>query len=195
MKKSNSTSGISALNAQFSSVLLPGWLLVVLMLPSLLWAHGPTRQKVTEKIEINASAETVWAVVQNFADATWLPMVDESVADNGNEDGSVRTLTLSSGDKLVERLKRYDGEKMSYKYRIPDATHDVKILPVNNYSSTLSVKASGGKSIVTWKGAFYRGYPNNDPPEELNDEAAVKAVTEVYQAGLAHLKKLIEESS
>ena len=170
-------------------------LLILLLLPSLLWAHGPTRQKVTESVEINASAETVWAVVQNFADATWLPMVDESVADLGNEPGSVRTLTLSSGDKLVERLKSYDGDKMTFKYRIPDATHDVKILPVNNYSSTLTVKANGDTATVTWKGAFYRGYPNNDPPEELNDEAAVKAVTAVYQAGLAHLKSLIEESS
>jgi len=29
-----------------------------------------------------------------------------------------------------------------------------------------------------------RGYPNNDPPPELNDEAALAAVTGVYQAGL-----------
>jgi len=27
---------------------------------------------------------------------------------------------------------------------------------------------------VEWKGAFYRGYTLNDPPPELNDEAAVK---------------------
>lgn len=78
---------------------------------------------------------------------------------------------------------------MSYSYKIPGATHDVGILPVTNYSSTISVKANGDKSTVTWKGAFYRGYPNNDPPADLNDEAAVEAVTNVYKAGLAHLKK------
>ncbi len=48
------------------------------------------------------------------------------------------------------------------------------------------------KSIVEWKGAFYRGYPNNDPPPELSDEAAVKAVTGVYKAGLEALKKKLE---
>lgn len=48
------------------------------------------------------------------------------------------------------------------------------------------------KSTVEWKGAFYRGYVNNDPPPELSDEAAVKAVTGVYKDGLAALKKKIE---
>ena len=42
----------------------------------------------------------------------------------------------------------------------------------------------GGGSLIEWRGAFYRGYPNNDPPPELNDEAAIAAVTGVYQAGL-----------
>ena len=55
----------------------------------------------------------------------------------------------------------------------------------------LSVK-KGDKTIVTWKGAFYRGYRNNDPPAELSDEAAVAAVTGLYQAGLAHLKKIAD---
>jgi hypothetical protein len=71
-------------------------------------------------------------------------------------------------------------------------THDITVLPVNNYSATLSVKDSGDGSIVTWRGAFYRGYPNNDPPAELNDEAAVAAVTAVYKAGLQNLKLLAE---
>ncbi|MCP4875666.1 MAG: SRPBCC family protein, partial [Gammaproteobacteria bacterium] len=39
----------------------------------------------------------------------------------------------------------------------------------------------------------YRGYPNNDPPAELNDEAAIAAVTGLYQAGLAHLKEVAEK--
>ena len=50
----------------------------------------------------------------------------------------------------------------------------------------------GAKSTVEWKGAFYRGYANNDPPPELSDEAAVKAVAGAYKAGLANLKKTLE---
>ena len=56
---------------------------------------------------------------------------------------------------------------------------------MTNYSSHLTVKQrDGGGSLIEWRGAFYRGYPNNDPPPELNDEAAVAAVSAVYQAGL-----------
>jgi hypothetical protein len=63
---------------------------------------------------------------------------------------------------------------------------------VTNYTSTISVSNDGGKAIVEWRGAFYRGFPNNDPPPDRNDEAAVKAITGVYTSGLANLKKLVE---
>ena len=64
------------------------------------------------------------------------------------------------------------------------------MLPVTNYSSHLTViPKDDGTATVEWRGAFYRGYPNNDPPEDLNDEAAIKAVTGVYQAGLDALAK------
>ncbi len=80
---------------------------------------------------------------------------------------------------------------MNYSYRIDKV--DMKVLPVTNYSSTIIVlPAEGGKSTVEWRGAFYRGYPNNDPPPELNDEAALNAVSGVYRAGLDNLKKKVE---
>lgn len=156
-------------------------------------AHGPTRQKVTESIDIDASPADVWVLIGDFAGAdAWMPMVSTSSSDDGNTPGATRTLVLDGGAEVVELLKKHDDEKMSFSYRIPDKTHDIAILPVTNYSSTLSVTASDGGSTVTWKGAFYRGYPNNDPPEELNDEAAVAAVSGVYQASLAHLKEVLE---
>ena len=70
----------------------------------------------------------------------------------------------------------------------------VKVLPVNNYTSHLTVTADGeGKSKVQWRGAFYRGFPNNDPPPELSDQAAIDAVTGVYKAGLDALKAEMEK--
>ena len=86
------------------------------------------------------------------------------------------------GPTISEILYKYKPEKMTYSYRITDV--DVQVLPVTNYSSHLTVKRrEGGGSIIEWRSAFYRGYPLNDPPEELNDEAAIKAVTAVYEQG------------
>ncbi|MCP4877307.1 MAG: SRPBCC family protein [Gammaproteobacteria bacterium] len=157
-------------------------------------AHGPTRQKVTEFIEIDAPASKVWDLIKDFDKAhQWLPMVESTTGEGGNAPGATRVLSLGGDAKVYETLKAYNAEKMTYSYKIPVKTHDVSILPVNNYSSTISVKNKGGKTVVTWKGAFYRGYPNNDPPAELNDEAAIAAVTGLYQAGLAHLKEVAEK--
>ena len=71
----------------------------------------------------------------------------------------------------------------------------MKVLPVTNYSSSITVSGEGGKSVVEWRGAFYRGFMNNDPPPELSDEAAIKAVTGVYRGGLEALKAKAEGGS
>ena len=152
-------------------------------------AHGPTRQKVVETITIAAPAATVWARIKNFdALKDWHPAVATSPADKGNAEGSERQVGLKGGGALVETLERYDDAGMRYSYRAKDGG----ALPVTNYTSTISVTGTGNTSTVEWRGAFYRGYPNNDPPPDKNDEAAVKAVTAVYQGGLANLKKIVE---
>jgi len=158
-------------------------------------AHGPTRQKVTESIEINAPPAKVWATIGDFHNLSWLPGVVKTTGEGGNEpDVAARQITLDGGATIDESLYKYDAEKLSYSYRVDKV--DVKVLPVTNYSSTLIVlPAEGGKSTVEWRGAFYRGYPNNDPPPELNDEAALKAVTAVYRKGLENLKKIVEATN
>lgn len=152
-------------------------------------AHGPTRQKVTETVTIAAPADVVWARIKNFdALKDWHPAVAESPADKGNEVGSVRTLKLKGGGQLIESLEGYNDAQKKYSYRAKDGG----ALPVTNYTSTITVSGEGNQSTVEWRGAFYRGFPNNDPPPDQNDEAAVKAVTAVYQSGLANLKALVE---
>ena len=157
-------------------------------------AHGPTRQTMTQTIEIDAPAAKVWAVIANFQDMSWHPAVAKAEGKGGNEVNATRTLTLASGEVILEEtLEKYDAAGMNYSYRI--TKDNVKALPVTNYSSRIAVSDEGGKAKVEWRGAFYRGYPNNDPPAELSDEAAIKAVTGVYTSGLAALKKKVESGS
>lgn len=159
--------------------------LTALMLPGMALAHGPTRQKVTLTTEVAADPAEVWEAIGNFQDMSWHPAVHSTEGEGGNEIDATRVLTLGEdgGPTIDEILYKYSDEKMSYSYRITEVA--VETLPVTNYSSHLTVKPrAGGGSIVEWRGAFYRGYPNNDPPPELNDEAAIAAVSGVYQAGL-----------
>ena len=159
--------------------------LAIALIPGIALAHGPTRQKVTLTTEVAADPAEVWAAIGNFQDMSWHPAVHSSTGENGNAIDATRVLTLgeAGGPTIAEVLYKYSDEKMSYSYRITEVA--VEVLPVTNYSSHLTVKPrDGGGSLIEWRGAFYRGYPNNDPPENLNDAAAIAAVTGVYQAGL-----------
>lgn len=158
---------------------------LVLMVPAVADAHGPTRQKVTLTTEVGAEPAEVWEVIGDFQDMSWHPAVFSSEGEGDNAVDATRVLTLGAegGPTISEILYKYDAAKTTYSYRITDVL--VEVLPVTNYSSHLTVKPrGGGGSVIEWRGAFYRGYPNNDPPPELSDEAAVDAVTGVYQAGL-----------
>ncbi len=169
--------------------------ITLLLVSSLVFAHGPSRQKVQIDRDINASPDKVWAIVGDFSALDkWLPPVEkcEIISGKNSEAGAIRELTVG-GTTIQEVLKSIKEKKMILKYKIIKG--DVAVLPVNNYSSTIIVKDNGnGGSVVSWKGAFYRGFPNNNPPPELNDEAAIAAVTGLYNVGLDALKNLMEKS-
>ncbi|ATN35765.1 hypothetical protein ACO34A_18335 [Rhizobium sp. ACO-34A] len=162
----------------------------LLLIPGIALAHGPTRQKLTLAVDVAAAPDAVWAVIGNFQDMSWHPAIFSTKGEGGNAIDATRVLTLEKegGPTISEVLYKYDAARMSYSYRINEV--DVAVLPVTNYSSHLTVtpNAAGG-SHIEWRGAFYRGYPNNDPPENLNDAAAIAAVTAVYKAGLDALEK------
>ena len=166
---------------------------LLLLLPGLSLAHGPSRQKVEKTVEINASPEKVWSIISEYcAISDWHPMIDKCESDGGNEVKTIRTLTLGNGELLREELLKYNPEKMMYQYMFKEP--NLKAVPVSSYGSTIMVKpGENGGAILIWKSGFYRGYMNNDPPPELNDEAAVAAVTAVYEAGMASIKELAEK--
>lgn len=170
----------------------------LMLFASITTAHGPVRGKMTATVTIAASPRTVWAVIADYGDMSWHPAIAKVEADNGNNKGSVRVLTLKDGGTITEQLKKHDDNKMSYKYKITQMSsvktiqhagkdEYIPVLPVENYQATLSVKGKNGKTVVSWVATYYRGYVNNNPPPELNEAAADKSVTAVLTTGLTHL--------
>jgi mxaD protein len=180
----------------FGSRPLIGFVLTALFIGltcSMLWAHGATPIKIEEKIEIHAKPEALWQIIGGFAQiSAWNPSVTSSVAASDDRQGQERVMTLKSGGKMTDALTEYDAGKMTYSYRRVD--DDVQIFPVSFYSATISLSPTATGTEVDWVGKFYRGDTSNEPPENLNDEVATKAMTDFFEAGLNNLKKLAEKS-
>lgn len=157
------------------------------------YAHGPTPQKAKESITINSPVTKVWAAVNQFDDiATWHPDLKKSEGDGKNQSGGLRTLTFKNDATLVEELDYYNEAEHEYSYRLK--TENTAALPTSSHSVELKVThgESADSSIVTIKSRFYRGDTGNTPPENLNDEAAVKAMTQFFKNGLNSLKTKLE---
>jgi len=141
----------------------------------------------TKTVEIAAPPAKVWGVIEQFSDLTWVPPVKSSSATQGNTIGSVRTLDLG-GPRLMEELKAYDAKAMTYTYVITSDPANVKVLPVTDYTSTITVKPSAAGSLVTWTGAFKRADQGDTPAAGMDDKTATGAISGVYEAGLGGLK-------
>lgn len=155
-------------------------------------AHGPTPQKVEEKIEIAAPPEKVWAIVKDFGNiGDWNPALAKSVGTGGNDNGATRVITLKSGGELLEGLDYYSDKEMTYLYRL--SKEKVDVFPVSSYTAELTVKpGADGGSLVTWLGRFYRADTGNEPAPDKNDAAAIKAMKGFITTGLQGLKAKAE---
>jgi carbon monoxide dehydrogenase subunit G len=131
---------------------------------------------VTEKIEIKAAPDKVWAAIGDFCGiANWHPVVAKCEA---GEDGGVkmRTLTTKDGGVLKEALTNWDDQAMSYTYTIMESP-----LPVAKYVSTIKVSGTGDASTIEWSSTFNA----KDAP----DDKAKEVISGIYKAGLESLMK------
>ncbi|HYN53729.1 MAG TPA: SRPBCC family protein [Methylotenera sp.] len=146
--------------------------------------------RLKESVEINASADKVWAKLGNFGDMSWHPAIGKTAVTSGKADevGATRVLTLKDGGNVNEVLTSFDPASMTMKYEITES-----VLPVREYGATIKVEAAGdGKSIVTWRTMFKRKDPANPGAAGQDDAAGKAAITGVLQSGLANLKKISE---
>ena len=168
-------------------------MLAATLYPAVLQAHGPSRQKVEREVHIAAPAGKVWGMIADFCSiAAWNPEVTDCQAEPGNKPGTIRTLTLKSGEKMKEELRKYQPESMQMRFLLVEPNE--KAMPINTLGVLFGVSpADDGGCIVTWKAGFYRSFPGPTPPPELSDEAAVRAVSEFVDSGLASLKAMAEK--
>ncbi len=168
----------------------------MLLIPALVFAHGPARQKAIVEIEVDASPDQVWAVFSDFCSITnWnASMVKSCSATQGSEKGSIRTIEYDTGEKVTEKLYKNEPEnkKVLYAMEQLEKGRIIKGLPIATLSTTITVTDNDGKSKVQMKGAFYRAFPGPTPPEDQTDEACIEAVTKLFKTGLEGIKAAAE---
>lgn len=149
-------------------------------------AHGPTPQRADESVTIAAAPDQVWKLVASFGGiGDWHPLVKKATA-TGDAAGAERVLTLERGE-VTEGLDEVDPAARRMSYRL--SKENTEALPVSFYTATIEVKPAGSGSEVTWDARFYRADTTNEPPEGLNDEAAIAAMTDFIRQGLEGLKR------
>lgn len=173
--------------------------LFCLLLPVQVLACGPSPQKVVEQVTIKASPEEVWAVVGDVAGMqNWHPAIKSStvnkkldMAQGDDSDATIyRTLQLTSGGKLVERLRPMQRGVMKIGVVIEQGS-----LAVSNYSDALTVKPGleTGTALVTWTGRFNNKANLLVAPKGQDNETAIAEVTAFYTAGLSQLKQIFSK--
>ncbi|MBB4200164.1 MxaD protein [Rhodoblastus sphagnicola] len=170
----------------------PFWIMTALCVCAPALAHGPTPIKVDESIVIAADPKAVWALAGPIDSlSVWHPDVAAVKTSGGPGNGAEREIVLKAGGVIKEGVDEYDGAGMKYSYRMYDPNLDA--LPVSSYSATFSVTpAPDGGSEAHWRGRLYRGDTSNEPPENLDDDAARGAITAFFRHGLDNLKKKAE---
>ena len=190
----NESSGESYMKKILSFIALG---LSISLVPFSASAHGPSPQKVEKSITIKADPAKVWAIVKDFGGIhKWHPGVAstklEQKKDDNGDMATFRTLTFKDGGNVYEKLRSSDDAAMKLKYEIITGT-----LPLTDYNASMTVTKgeNPGESTVTWVGRFYRLYKLNPPiPAGQDDETAIKAITGIFDSGLANLKKVAEDS-
>ncbi|MDG1074771.1 MAG: SRPBCC family protein [Methylophilaceae bacterium] len=154
-------------------------------------AHGPTPQKIDNRVIIKAEPAKVWAMVKDYENVQkWLPTVKSVSVEKKGAD-IVRTIVLKNGIKLKDKIKQVDDANMKIKFEVIEGG------PFSNYNPYISVDkgSNAGESEVRFFHRFYRQYPNNPPIPEGQDEAsAIKFINDTFVPGNENLKKVLENA-
>ncbi len=177
--------------------------LSVVMLMSLLptgaYAHGPSGQKVEKKFEVKAEPAKVWALVKDFgAIGKWHPDVTGVKVEEKQDVETGKTLlhrlvSLKNGTTFLEKLREANDAEMKMDYKMIDGADST--IAVSNYRTVLQVKASetASQSLVILTARFYNKANTMEAPPGADNPAANKAINELYDAAVIGLKAALEK--
>jgi len=129
-----------------------------------------------ETVDLQAPASEVWAVVGKFASfGDWHPAAAAATVETTAE-GTIRTVTIAGGERLIDRLESNDAGAMTLRYSWVEGG-----LPVDSMVSTLTVSPREEGSTVVWKVEY--------EPERGEAAKAADVVEALVASGLQGLKK------
>jgi hypothetical protein len=103
---------------------------------------------VHSSLEVEAPAETVWPIIENFGDISWAPGI-ERVEIVGEGIGMARMIYMPGMEAIEERLTAMEPDIMRVSYAIPRGLP----MPLTDYTASGQVTAlPGGRCRLDWRG-------------------------------------------
>jgi Polyketide cyclase / dehydrase and lipid transport len=123
--------------------------------------------------------DDLWDIIGDFGDTgRWSGRPPEACVQEGEGIGALRTLYIQDGREIVDRLEAQTD--YSYSYSIVTSP-----LPYKSYRATMSVEPiDQGHSRFRWTGEF--------EPDGLSDADAIAFTQNVYNMGIAMMRRTIE---
>ena len=131
-------------------------------------------QTISQKIDVAATPDDVWALIGSFGSLEWHPLVAK-VKLAGAGIGQLRTVETIDGKKIVEQLITMDSAARTYTYEA------VGGLPAASYKGSLGVTPKGPGSSIEWQAQYLAdGQP---------DIIVKTIISTLLKVGLESLKK------
>ncbi len=132
-------------------------------------------------LEFELSADALWAVVRDFADASWLPG-NPTYSSEGEGPGMIRTIDTPPIPTVREQLEAIDDDGRVMSYRIIQGIP----MPVKDYRASMQVVDAGeGRSRLVWSGEW--------EPDGVTQEQAAEVVASMYKTVLGIMKTNLEK--
>ncbi len=125
-------------------------------------------EKVHISHEFAVSADTLWTVLSDFANLTWVPSVPRFEFE-GEGVGMTRRMYLDDTFAILEKLEALDEANRTISYSIPENNP----LPCTDYYATMVVVETGPDACrLEWGCSF--------EPLGLTEEEAIENITAFY---------------